>query len=554
MFKKTICFLILFITSICFSQKEKGFLICYEKYYNNNLIDSDNLILNFVTENKNYISSTKIEEKKAEFPYEVTLVNTRETSFQKINYLSAEKQIQTKDTATILSYKFELFPNETKKICGYTCKKATTVINSNQYTIWFTNTLKNNGGPTTLGQNLGLVLEVNRNNNFIITAKKVEKSKFDFPKTENIKSFDNLTYQDLVWKSRFKTLPIFTNEIINFSSESVSNDSILRFANGTIILKKVKFPKMSVKDLSFIDLSLQSNGDAYDRTGSLFVIPEEKEVSFFDALQKGISVLPVYENGNGKKYQGVTLTENYIPTLELMRFFTPFGIHKYNHITLKDKEWHDVVIYRQDISDFNNYLSDKEIWVGAFVGNYDKGGHKVSVNITIHNEGTKTKESEFILPLFNTTNIMEMAEQNYATMFDSENGLIVSFELKENVSNAKLRYISTGHGGWENGDEFLPKKNTIILDNKIVSEFIPWREDCGSYRLFNPASGNFNNGLSSSDYSRSNWCPGMVTYPTYIDLGNLSAGKHNIQIKIPQGKPEGESFSAWNISGVLIGN
>jgi hypothetical protein len=39
----------------------------------------------------------------------------------------------------------------------------------------------------------------------------------------------------------------------------------------------------------------------------------------------------------------------------------------------------------------------------------------------------------------------------------------------------------------------------------------------------------------------------------YIDLGELKAGKHTIQVKIPQGKPEGSSFSSWNISGVLIG-
>lgn len=554
MFKKIFFLFILSITSTCFSQKEKGYLISYEKYYNDKLIDEDNLILTFTTKNTNYITSTKIEGKKEEFPYVVTLVNSKNASFRKINYLSQEKQIQTKDTSTISSYNFELFPNETKKICGYNCKKATTVINSNQYTIWYTNDLKINAGPTTLGQNLGLVLEVNRNNNFIISAKTIKKSKFSFPKTENIKSYDNLTYQDLVWKSRFKTLPIFKDEIINFSNESVSNDSILRFANGTLILKKVKFPKIKITDLAFIDLSLQSNGDAYDRTGSLFIIPQEKEISFFDALQKDVSVLPIYENGNGKKYQGVIQTDNYTPALELMRFFTPFGIHQYNHIQLKDKDWHDIVMYRQDISDFNNYLSNKEFWVGAFIGNYDKGGHKVSVNITIHNKGTKNKETEFALPLFNTTNIMEMAGQNYATMFDNENGLLLTFDLKKDISNAKLRYISTGHGGWENGDEFLPKKNTVILDNKIVHEFIPWREDCGSYRLFNPASGNFNNGLSSSDYSRSNWCPGMVTYPTYIDLGNLPAGKHTIQIKIPQGKPEGTSFSAWNVSGVLIGN
>ncbi|MNK01461.1 hypothetical protein D3C87_192610 [compost metagenome] len=99
-----------------------------------------------------------------------------------------------------------------------------------------------------------------------------------------------------------------------------------------------------------------------------------------------------------------------------------------------------------------------------------------------------------------------------------------------------------------------PKKNTIILDGKEIFAFIPWRQDCGSYRLFNPASGNFENGLSSSDYSRSNWCPGTITNPEFIDLGDLKAGKHNITIRIPQGDPEGGSFSAWNVSGLLLGN
>jgi hypothetical protein len=38
-----------------------------------------------------------------------------------------------------------------------------------------------------------------------------------------------------------------------------------------------------------------------------------------------------------------------------------------------------------------------------------------------------------------------------------------------------------------------------------------------------------------------------------IDLGDLEVGSHTIQVKIPQGKPEGGSFSAWNVSGLLIG-
>ena len=105
-------------------------------------------------------------------------------------------------------------------------------------------------------------------------------------------------------------------------------------------------------------------------------------------------------------------------------------------------------------------------------------------------------------------------------------------------------------GKWR---RIFAEKNTILLNGQEAFSFTPWKTDCGSYRNYNPASGNFENGLSSSDYSRSNWCPGTTTNPIFIDLGNLKAGEHSITVKIPQGADEGNSFSAWNVSGVLVG-
>lgn len=465
------------------------------------------------------------------------------------------QHIYTLDSTSIAKQKLELLP-DTKKILGYNCKKAKTVINSNTIELWYTNDLKIKGAPSTLGINLGLVLEMVRNGNFVITAKKIDKNYILFkpePKENYAKLVDALTYKDLLWKSRFTTIPVFKDEVLNFSDESKSNDTIQRFGKGTIALRKVKFPEIKPESLVFLDLTEQSNGDAYDRTGAVFMIPTNKKQSFLDGLKNGVKTLPMYTNGNGKEYQGVVATPDYLPAVELMRFYTPFGIKQYNHIELKDKTWHDVVPYRQDISDYGSLLSNQEVWIGAFVGNYDKGGHKISCQITIHNEeGIKSKNLT-VVPLFNTNNIMEAAGQEYGTMFDNDKGLEVSFTLDKPMKNARLRYITTGHGGWENGDEFVPKPNAIYLDNTKVIEFTPWRTDCGSYRLFNPASGNFPNGLSSSDYSRANWCPGTTTNPEHITLGDLSAGSHTLQIKIPQGKPEGTSFSSWNVSGVLIG-
>jgi len=547
--KKLLLFVLLLVFGNAFSQNYK---ITYLKSSNGSLIENQDPILAFTSSEVTQIGSQSIFNGKADFPNEIIFVDRRTNSFSQVADLDATKTINSKDSVSLGKQTFE-YLNDTKKILGYNCKKAKTIVNSNNIELWYTNELKVKGAPTILGQNLGLVLEMVRNGNFVIKATKIERIKM-FPTDPDLsKSIDMLTYKDLLWKSRFTTINVFKDQIINFSSESKSNDSILRFANGTIAVRKIKIPEIKVGSQIFVDVTEQSNGDAYDRTGSLFIIPNNKTLSFLDGLQNGAKTLPIYNNGNGKEYQGVVATENYNPVVELMRFFTPFGVKQYNNLQLKDKTWAENVLYRQDVSDLRSLLSNQEVWIGINIGNYDKGGHKVSANITIHDEEESKVTPTQIVPLFCTNNIMEMAGQEYGTMFSSDKGLEVTFKLDKPMKNCKLRYITTGHGGWENGDEFIPKKNTILLDGKETFSFTPWRQDCGSYRLSNPASGNFPNGLSSSDYSRANWCPGTVTNPIFIDLGDLEAGNHNIQIKIPQGLPEGGSFSSWNISGVLLG-
>ena len=552
-------FVLFFAFAIIFTaeaQKNiKSVKVTYLRSNNGKVFENQDPILLFTSEKLSLVTTEKITLKKANFPIEQTYVDFQLKNILQLAEFKNNSAIISLDSLALGKQKFTI-TDQTKKILGYTCKKATTSINSNSIELWFTTDLNLKGAPTALGQDLGLVLEMVRNGNSKTTASKIELLK-NIPAVLNLpnplpKKVDQLTYKDLLWKSRFTTVPIFKKEIINFMDNPKSNDSILKFASGTIILKKVKFPKIKKGSNVFIDVTEQSNGDAYDRTGSVFLIPTDQSISFLDGLQKGAKSLPIYENGNGEKYQGVVRTENYTPLLELMRFFTPFGVKHFNNLELKNKVWQDSVYYRQDISELTTALDEKEVWIGMNIGNYDNGGHKVSLNITIHPGYEAKSGDKLVLPLFNTNNVMEMAGQQYATMFNNEKGLELTFEVPASDKNYRLRYITTGHGGWGNGDEFVPKKNTILLDGKEIFAFVPWRTDCGSYRLSNPASGNFNDGLSSSDLSRSNWCPGTVTPPVYIELGKLSAGKHSMQIKIPQGAPEGTSFSSWNVSGVLI--
>ncbi|MBI5541079.1 MAG: peptide-N-glycosidase [Bacteroidia bacterium] len=556
----------IFIVNICNAQTEKttdifGYKITYLRYSNGKIEEEQDPIVVITNKKETLLSSENIQSNKISYPFELTRINRADNSYIQMAFLNNNSTTAFIDSTSIAKQNLEII-NETKTILGHICKKAKTVINSNTIELWYTNELDVKGAPGMLGQNLGLVLETIRNGNYVITASKIEKltnykpnivsSGFNTtPKT------DVLTYRDLIWQSRFTTIKVFDEELVRFSDEAKSNDSILRFAKGLIIIRKIKFPPIKKGQNVFIDIQQCSNGDAYDRTGTAFIIPTDKSTSFLDGLQKGTKELPKYTNGNGSEYQGVVATENYLPLLELMRFFTPFGILKYNYLEQKGKKWHEITPFRQDITDLASYLSNRELWVGVTIGNYDKGGHKISMNITIHPEENPSLNSQAfseskVLPLFNTVNILEMDGQNYGSMFSNEKGLEVTFSIDKDIKSAKLKFITTGHGGWENGDEFLQKKNTILLDDKTVFSFIPWRQDCGSYRLFNPCSGNFPNGLSSSDLSRSNWCPGTVTNPTYIDLGDLKAGKHTIKVQIPIGLPEGGSFSSWNVSGCLI--
>jgi len=554
MYKRTLFnFFALFM---CYLSYAQIYEVQYTSSYNGKVLTEQSPTLVWADAKENFILNNTIREQKSDYPFEITKVEKPSNTIVSYAFLKPGEIISSSDTESVGKQSFEL-TNETKKILGYSCKKAVTKINSNTIEVWYTNELKITGGPSVLGQNLGFVLEVERNKNSLITAssiKKVKKTDIDRILKGSIQSTDLLGYKDLLWKSRFTTLKVFENETVNFSDKSKSDENIKRFANGTIILKKVKFPAIKDGENIFVEVKQQSNGDAYDRTGTVFFIPQDKTSSFFDGLEKGAKTLPVYDNGNGKQYFGVTATENYSPAVEMMRFFTAFGTQKFNHIQLKGKDWQTISPYRQDITELKPSLSEKELWIGTFIGNYDKGGHKVSLEITIHKSDQTIYKNNVAIPLFNTLNIMEMAGQDYSTMFDKDKGLFVEFTLKKDIKNAQLRYITTGHGGWENGDEFVPKTNSIFLDEKMTFSFVPWRSDCGSYRLYNPASGNFPDGLSSSDLSRSNWCPGTITNPNFIPLGYLKAGKHTIQVKIPQGATEGTSFSSWNVSGVLLGS
>ena len=483
----------------------------------------------------------------------------RDTVFYQLFYSKEEQYYTGYSLKNDNQYTLE----KTEKVNGYNCKKYTSTLFSNKMEIWVTEDLKCRATASASFGNLpGVLVQLTRNGNTTTRLSSVKKSKNTDPLiptnlgqyTER-RALNNLEKEKLVI-----TIPVFQDAQICFNpkiekSKIIPFDTTLPYSNGTIILKRINLKQFPSHYQLFAELTEQSNGDAYDRTGSIFVIPASK-ISFFNALIDSVGVLPTFTDKNGGKYQGIRLEKDFTPLVELVRFFTPFGVHHYNQYrSLNDKDWEDFAYYKQDVSDLRQYLQG-DVYIGAFIGNYDAGGHKISLDIKAYPESNEwsgdINKEYWTLPLFNTCNVMEMSGQNYGTLFETDS-LTVTFTIPERLTSLRLRYISTGHGGWDSGDEFVPKENVILIDGQPRFRHTPWRSDCGTFRAFNPASGNFWNGMSSSDYSRSGWCPGTATQPVYFDLTDLPPGKHTITIAIPQGQREGTYFSAWNVSGVLIG-
>ena len=451
----------------------------------------------------------------------------------------------------------------TENLLGYPCKKYKTSINSNTIEVWMTESLGFEATPMPgLGHLKGVMVRCMRNGSYVTDLKDVKDQKYamvdmipDYKgERKTVKELNQLRKDKLVIR-----IPVFEDEQIHFAdyepfTQEIPFDTTIHFSHGTLIVKRLKLPEFPAHYQLFAEIRQHSNGDAYDRSASVFVIPTEKTMSFKDGLTKGIEDLPVFVGRDGKEYQGIKAEKDYLPPVELVRFFTSFGAGHFNDkVQIDGLEWAEENYYKQEVSELRDRLRG-DVLIGVFIGNYDKGGHKVSLDLLAYPGDDKWSDKplkQHSIPLFNTCNVLEMSGQNYGRLFATDT-LEVEVEIPDNAKNIRLRYISTGHGGWDGGDEFNPKENAIYIDGAKMFTHTPWRCDCATFRDQSPVSGNFWNGLSSSDYSRSGWCPGTATNPVYFDLSGLKPGKHTLRVAIPQGKDEGESFSHWMVSGVLL--
>ena len=354
-------------------------------------------------------------------------------------------------------------------------------------------------------------------------------------------------------------------------------DGIIRLVNGRIILKKIQVPHYERNVKVYIKTTIASNGDRWDKTGSCFVLPRKSAINLM-TIAEGKNKFPAVDSLKLEKLVGVVAGKDYLPTVELMRFMTPFGVGFYsnNNDTLTSKrrpvyipKWEKCVQWQQDITDRYPLLED-EAYVGVFIDTWTEQGYLAIMELQFK-ESTNSCDRiqrRQVMPLLNTVYYIG---QEYPDIF-ARKPITTDFVLPKGARNVRLKYIVTGHGGHDGGDEFVQKENILSVDGKEVKRFIPWRDDCASFRRFNPATGvwlekrvasyigedgytekEVEEPVASSDFSRSNWCPGTDVVPEEVELGDLKAGRHTFTVDIPKAQPiNGNEMNHWLVSAYLV--
>ena len=331
-------------------------------------------------------------------------------------------------------------------------------------------------------------------------------------------------------------LTVFDHAHVQFLPDSLGGftdadaDGIVHLTNGRIILKKIQLPDYKRKVDVKLTVRVESDGDRWDKSGSVFVIPADGPKVNILSVAKGEAAWPEVDSTRYEKLVGT------VPGYYSRRDTTTYASRKPVYID----EWAPEAVWEADITDLYPLLKGE-------------AGH--------------------VTPLVNT---VYYVGQEYPDIF-ARKDLTVDFELPTFASKASLRYIVTGHGGHSEGDEFTKQRNLVSVDGTPVLDFIPWRTDCSSFRLYNPTSGIWylRNGqpvvtrrdgprtplspddvireIASSDLSRSGWCPGSQAVPYDAPLGELAAGMHRLTISIPNAQPiDGDKMNHWLVSAYLV--
>lgn len=92
-------------------------------------------------------------------------------------------------------------------------------------------------------------------------------------------------------------------------------DSIYHLVNGRIILKKVTLPEYKRNVSVKLRVTVASNGDRWDKSGSCFVLPNASGINLLN-IAKGEKEFPAVDSVKLEKMIGIIPGTDYQPTVD----------------------------------------------------------------------------------------------------------------------------------------------------------------------------------------------------------------------------------------------
>lgn len=362
---------------------------------------------------------------------------------------------------------------------------------------------------------------------------------------------------------------VFKNQPINFEGAGGTDAEVKSLQKGRLVYKKIEVPDFPEGSDVRIKVTLKSAGDRWDKTGSCFVVTDPELISILD-VSEGEKTFPKKSGIDGGNL-GIRKTNGYAPVIELLRFITPFGVGHFSQDGDAHRKpvyipkWEEEVEWERDISQLLE-LVDNSFYIGVWIDSWTKEGYVLDLSLHYSNRPMKQVR---IKSLINTVGYVD--GQSLPEFFATK-AVDQHFNFDKPVKNVKLHYITSGHGGHSGGDEFSKRSNRLILNDELLLDFVPWRDDCASFRRFNPSSGvwlkkdsasyidfeaqkykvkQIEERIASSDLSRSNWCPGAAVDPIIVELGDMKAGNHKMRIEIDASPAEKDKYNHWLVSAYL---
>lgn len=134
-----------------------------------------------------------------------------------------------------------------------------------------------------------------------------------------------------------------------------------------------------------------------------------------------------------------------------------------------------------------------------------------------------------------------------------------TFEVEEDLDDARLTFILSNHGANSGGEEYVRRRHLIYFDGEVMLNYFPGGKSCEPYREYNTQGNGIygKNPKEEKEWIRwNNWCPGDAIPIREINLGPLRKGEHKVMVRVPNAKfkdSQGDFPVSMYVQGVTEG-